>query len=91
MKNRFTEEQIIKVLKEHEGGRLATDIVRTPLSRFLLPLTLKDSYDYINLYNYFSPSPFLIFRVVNCRLPALFRIQYYLVKVSTGYPSIRLQ
>ena len=28
MKNRFTEEQIIKVLKEHEGGRPATDIVR---------------------------------------------------------------
>ena len=28
MKNRFTEEQIIKVLKEHEGGRLAADIVR---------------------------------------------------------------
>ena len=26
MKNRFTE--IIKVLKEHEGGRPATDIVR---------------------------------------------------------------
>ena len=28
MKNRFTEEQIVKVLKEHEGGRPATDIVR---------------------------------------------------------------
>ena len=28
MKNRFTEEQIIKVLKEHEGGRRAADIVR---------------------------------------------------------------
>ena len=28
MKNRFTEEQIIKVLKEHEGGRPANDIVR---------------------------------------------------------------
>ena len=28
MKNRFTEEQIIKVLKEYEGGRPATDIVR---------------------------------------------------------------
>ena len=28
MKNRFTEEQIIKVLKEHEGGRPAIDIVR---------------------------------------------------------------
>ena len=28
MKNRFTEEQIIKALKEHEGGRPATDIVR---------------------------------------------------------------
>lgn len=28
MKNRFTEEQIIKVLKEHEGGRSAADIVR---------------------------------------------------------------
>ena len=28
MKNRFTEEQIIKVLKEPEGGRPATDIVR---------------------------------------------------------------
>ena len=28
MKNRFTEEQIIKVLKEHEGGRPAGDIVR---------------------------------------------------------------
>lgn len=27
MKNRFTEEQIIKVLKEHEGGRSPTDIV----------------------------------------------------------------
>ena len=26
MKNRFTEEQIIKVLKEHEGGRPATDV-----------------------------------------------------------------
>ena len=30
MKNRFTEEQIIKVLKEHEGDRPATDIVRDP-------------------------------------------------------------
>ena len=28
MKNRFTEEQIIKVLKEHEDGRPAADIVR---------------------------------------------------------------
>ena len=28
MKNRFTEEQIVKVLKEHEGGRPAADIVR---------------------------------------------------------------
>lgn len=28
MKNRFTEEQIIKALKEHEGGRPATDIAR---------------------------------------------------------------
>ena len=28
MKNRFTEEQIIKVLKEHEGGRPAADIGR---------------------------------------------------------------
>ena len=28
MKNRFTEEQIIKVLKEHKGGRPAADIVR---------------------------------------------------------------
>ena len=28
MKNRFTEEQIIKALKEHEGGRPAADIVR---------------------------------------------------------------
>ena len=28
MKNRFTEEQIVKALKEHEGGRPATDIVR---------------------------------------------------------------
>ena len=28
MKNRFIEEQIIKVLKEHEGGRPAADIVR---------------------------------------------------------------
>ena len=28
MKNRFTEEQIIKVLKEHEGGRPTADIVR---------------------------------------------------------------
>ncbi len=28
MKNRFTEEQIIRALKEHEGGRPATDIVR---------------------------------------------------------------
>jgi putative transposase len=28
MKKRFTEEQIIKILKEHEGGKRATDIVR---------------------------------------------------------------
>jgi len=28
MKKRFTEEQIIKALKEHDGGRQATDIVR---------------------------------------------------------------
>ena len=28
MKKRFTEEQIIKALKEHEGGRQAADIVR---------------------------------------------------------------
>ena len=28
MKKRFTEEQIIRALKEHEGGRQATDIVR---------------------------------------------------------------
>ncbi len=28
MKNRFIEEQIIKVLKEHEGGRPAAGIVR---------------------------------------------------------------
>ena len=28
MKQRFTEEQIVKVLKEHEGGRSASDIVR---------------------------------------------------------------
>jgi len=28
MKSRFTEEQIIKILKEHEGGKLAADIVR---------------------------------------------------------------
>lgn len=28
MKVRFTEEQIIKMLKEHEGGKKATDIVR---------------------------------------------------------------
>ena len=28
MKTRFTEEQIIKILKEHEGGRRAADIVR---------------------------------------------------------------
>ena len=28
MKKRFTEEQIIKALKEHNGGRQATDIVR---------------------------------------------------------------
>ena len=28
MKYRFTEEQIIKALKEHEEGRPATDIVR---------------------------------------------------------------
>ena len=28
MKKRFTEEQIIKILKEHENGKKATDIVR---------------------------------------------------------------
>ncbi len=28
MKTRFTEEQIIKILKEHEGGKKAADIVR---------------------------------------------------------------
>ena len=28
MKKRFTEEQIIKILKEHEGGKRAADIVR---------------------------------------------------------------
>lgn len=28
MKARFTEEQIIKILKEHEGGKRAVDIVR---------------------------------------------------------------
>ena len=28
MKTRFTEEQIIKMLKEHEGGKRAVDIVR---------------------------------------------------------------
>ena len=28
MKKRFTEEQIIRALKEHSGGRQATDIVR---------------------------------------------------------------
>jgi putative transposase len=28
MKARFTEEQIIKILKEHEGGKRAADIVR---------------------------------------------------------------
>ena len=28
MQKRFTEEQIIKALKEHDGGRQATDIVR---------------------------------------------------------------
>jgi putative transposase len=28
MKKRFTEEQIIKILKEHDGGKKATDIVR---------------------------------------------------------------
>ena len=28
MKKRFTEEQIIRVLKEHEGGKRAADIVR---------------------------------------------------------------
>ena len=28
MKARFTEEQIIKILKEHEGGKKAADIVR---------------------------------------------------------------
>jgi putative transposase len=28
MKARFSEEQIIRILKEHEGGKKATDIVR---------------------------------------------------------------
>lgn len=28
MKKRFTEEQIIRVLKEHEGGKRAADIIR---------------------------------------------------------------
>lgn len=28
MKKRFTEEQIIRILKEHEGGKRAADIVR---------------------------------------------------------------
>lgn len=28
MKKRFTEEQIIKILKEHEGGKRAANIVR---------------------------------------------------------------
>lgn len=28
MKQRFTEEQIIKILKEHTGGKRAADIVR---------------------------------------------------------------
>jgi putative transposase len=28
MKKRYTEEQIIKILKEHEGGKRAVDIVR---------------------------------------------------------------
>jgi len=28
MKKRFTEEQIIRILKEHEGGKKAADIVR---------------------------------------------------------------
>mgnify|MGYP001008415439 CR=1 FL=1 len=28
MKVRFTEEQIIKIVKEHEGGKKAADIVR---------------------------------------------------------------
>lgn len=28
MKQRFTEEQIIKILKEHTGGKRAVDIVR---------------------------------------------------------------
>ena len=28
MKVRFTEEQIIRILKEHEGGKKAADIVR---------------------------------------------------------------
>lgn len=28
MKKRFTEEQIIRILKEHEGGKKAADIIR---------------------------------------------------------------
>ena len=32
MKVRFTEEQIIKILKEHEGGKKAADIVRVNMS-----------------------------------------------------------
>lgn len=28
MKKRFTEDQIIRILKEHEGGKRAADIVR---------------------------------------------------------------
>ncbi|BAK97251.1 putative transposase orfA for insertion sequence element [Oscillibacter valericigenes Sjm18-20] len=33
MKVRFTEEQIIKILKEHEGGKKAVDIVRESISQ----------------------------------------------------------
>lgn len=32
MKTRFTEEQIIKIVKEHEGGKRAADIVRDIIS-----------------------------------------------------------
>ena len=28
MKKRFTEEQIIRILKEHEGGKKTTDLIR---------------------------------------------------------------